>query len=320
MTRTQQNTVTVQGFLDAGRDRLALEVVGGRAGLRHRVAEAAMNRLGLALTGFLEYFPRHRIQILGHAEMAYLLHLPKGERAARLRKVFESRIPCLIVTRHYKALPEMIAYGEQYRTPVLRTPLITKNFINAATIVMENLMAPRMTVQGTMIEIMGLGVLLEGKAGIGKSETALALVKKGHSLVADDVTRLRLDSSGAVIGAPIGVTRFHMEIRGLGIIHVPSLFGVAAIRGEQKLDLIVTLCTPEATAEDDRSGGEPALREVLGVKVAHLRIPVVPGRDLANLVEVAALDLMLKRLGHDAAKELDQKLISVLTGGEAPLD
>ena len=163
-----------------------------------------------------------------------------------------------------------------------------------------------------MVEIMGVGVLLVGKPGVGKSETALSLIKKGHCLVSDDVTSFQVDSAGDVIGSPIGVIRYHMEIRGLGIIHVPSLFGVASVRNEKKLDLVINLCSPEMIASEDRSGQMSENRNILGVNVPSIEIPVAPGRDVANIVEVAALDQMLKRLGHDAAKELDEKLISVL--------
>jgi HPr kinase/phosphorylase len=309
-----KKAVAVEDFLNAGREKLELDLVAGEAGLNRRIDEAAVNRPGLALTGFYQYFAPRRIQVFGHAEMAYLHSLPESEHRMRVEQLFQHHIPCLVVTRRLRLLPEIEELGESYRTPVLRTPLITKNLVNAATIVMENLMAPRTTIQGTMVEILGIGVLLSGKAGVGKSETALALIKKGHSLVADDVTALRLDSSGAVIGAPVGVTRYHMEIRGLGIIHVPSLFGVASVRSEKKLDLIITLCSPESVSAEDRSGQAMRTREVLGVDIPTIEIPVAPGRDVANIVEVAALDLMLKGLGHDAAKELDAKLIAVLAG------
>ena len=316
MTDGAQRTgcVTVADFLKAGEHRLALELVAGAAGLPHRVEEAAMNRPGLALTGFFKYFAHRRIQILGHAEMAYLHALAEAERRQRLRRVFARRIPCIVVTRHLRVLPELAALGESAGIPVLRSPLITKHFINAATLLMEEMMAPRVTIQGTMVEIMGIGVLLEGKPGVGKSETALALIKRGHSLVADDVTACRRDSAGGVIGAPVGVTRYHMEIRGLGIIHVPSLFGVASVRAEKRLDLVITLTRADAQAGDDRGGSAFSARQILGVAVPRVEVPVAAGRDLANLVEVAALDFKLKRLGHDAAKELDEKLIAVLTG------
>jgi HPr kinase/phosphorylase len=193
--------------------------------------------------------------------------------------------------------------------------MITKHFINAATILMENLMAPRTTIQGTMIEIMGIGVLIEGKAGMGKSETALSLIRNGAALVSDDITALRLDSAGHIVGSPVNVTRYHMEIRGLGIIHVPSLFGVSSVRGEKRLDIVITLCAPGTHEEDDRSGGSRNTLRMFGVEVPRLFVPVAPGRDLANVVETAALDQKLRTLGHDAAKELDEKLMELMSKG-----
>jgi HPr kinase/phosphorylase len=312
-------TVTVSEFLEAGRERLGLELIGGSAGLGRVIHEAAMNRPGLALTGFFQYFAHRRIQILGHAESAYLASLNQTEREERLGRVFGQHIPCLIIARKRKVPPEIERLAKETSTPVLRTPLITMHFINAATILMENLMAPRMNIQGTMVEIHGMGVLIEGKSGIGKSETALALIKRGHSLVADDVTAFRRDSSGAVIGAPVGVTRYHMEIRGLGIIHVPSLFGVGSVRGEKELDLVIHLSAGGEEYAPASFDGVSRARDVLGVAIPCVPIPLAPGRDVTNLVEAAALDQKLKRLGHDAAKELDERLKAVLTDqkGEA---
>jgi HPr kinase/phosphorylase len=165
---------------------------------------------------------------------------------------------------------------------------------------------------------MGIGVLLEGEPGVGKSETALALIKAGHSLEADDSTALRRDSDGAVIGSAVEITRYHMEIRGLGIIHVPSLFGVASVRSEMRLDLIIRLHRPDPEIEDDRTGLARQTRDVLGVQIPLITIPVAAGRDLAHVVEVAALNERLKQLGHDAAKELDEKLVLALTEKKAP--
>ena len=307
--------VAVADFLQAGQHRLALDLVAGSAGLKRRVEEAAIHRPGLALTGFFEYFAHRRIQTLGSAEVAYLLSLAESARLERLRRLFEHHIPCVVVTRRHRIMPELQQLAEEFKTPLLRTPMVTKHFINGATLVMEEMMAPRAVLQGTMVEILGIGVLIEGKPGVGKSETALAVLKRGHSLVADDVTEFRLGQSGAIIGAAVGVTRYHMEIRGLGIIHVPSLFGVASVRSEKRLDLVVTLAVDEDAGEADRSGQGIRVRNILGVEIPQLALPVAPGRDMANLVEVAALDLKLKRLGHDAAKELDEKLIAVLAGG-----
>lgn len=307
--------VSVASFLETGRSALEMELVAGEKGLNHRIPEAAINRPGLALSGFFDYFARRRIQVLGLAEITYLAALTEAEREARLRAFFEQRIPCAVVARHKKVSPEMTRLAEAYRIPLLRTRMITKHFINAATILMENLTAPRAKVQGTMVEIMGIGVLIAGKAGVGKSETALALIRKGAALVSDDVTCLRRDSAGSVIGCAARVTRYHMEIRGLGIVHVPSLFGVASVREEKKLDLVARL---QAQDEVDRvqsvMDGRRSL-DLLGVQVPEVMIPVAPGRDLANVVETAALDQKLRRLGHDATKELDERLMSLMCGG-----
>lgn len=305
--------IAVRQFLEAGRESLSLEVIAGGAHLDRPIQEEALNRPGLALAGFFQYFAYRRIQVLGLSEHAYLKSLSARERAARVRQFFQKQIPCMVVTRSRRVFSEFEKMADEFRVPVLRSPMITSRFINAATIIMENLMSPHMRAQGTMVDIMGIGVLLEGEPGIGKSETALALIKAGHSLVADDSTALRRDSTGAIIGSAVEIIRYHMEIRGLGIIHVPSLFGVASVRSEMRLDLIVRLHRPDLEIEDDRTGLANQTREVLGVKIPLITIPVAAGRDLAHVVEVAALNERLKQLGHDAAKELDEKLVQALT-------
>ena len=310
--------IAVRQFLEAGRKSLSLEVIAGKAHLDRPIQEEALNRPGLALAGFFQYFAHRRIQVLGLAEHAYLKSLSAGERAARVRQFFQKQIPCVVVTRSRRAVPEVEGMADEFHVPVLKSPMITSRFINAATIIMENLMSPHMRAQGTMVDIMGIGVLLEGEPGIGKSETALALIKAGHSLVADDSTALRRDSTGMIIGSAVEITRYHMEIRGLGIIHVPSLFGVASVRSEMRLDLIVRLHRPDLEIEDDRTGLAHQTRDVLGVKIPLITIPVAAGRDLAHVVEVAALNERLKQLGHDAAKELDEKLVLALTQKKVP--
>ncbi len=308
------NSVPVSSFYETGRETLEIELIAGENGLNRAITEAAINRPGLALSGFYQHFAHRRIQLLGLAEHAYLSSLTADERKARLEAFFKKRMPCLVVARKKRVFPQISDLAEEYKVPVMRSAMITKHFINAATIIMENLMAPKMKVQGTMVEIMGIGVLITGKSGLGKSDTALGLIKKGHALVSDDITHLRLDSAGCVIGSPVNVTRYHMEIRGIGIVHVPSLFGVGSVRGEKRLDLIATL-----QAVQDREGNvqreRRTTREVFGVEVPEVVISVSPGRDLANVIETAALDQKLRRLGHDAEKELDQKLMEALSGG-----
>ncbi len=317
MDSGQKTSITVSHFVEVCAEELHVELVAGKAGLNRVISEAAVNRPGLALSGFFEYFANKRIQVIGWAEHAYLSSLSESERKKRLEAFFGQKIPCIVISRSKKVFPEIIAMAEECKVPVFRSSMVTKHFINAATILMENLMAPRVKAQGTMVEIMGIGVLIEGKAGMGKSEAALGLVRRGHALVSDDITALRLDSSGNVIASPVEVTRYHMEIRGLGIIHVPSLFGVASVREEKRLDLVATLCKAGTRDEEDRSGEKLCKREFLGVSVPQLFLPVAAGRDLTNLVETAALDFKLRRLGHDAVKELDARLMNMMQGGKA---
>ena len=309
----EKTSVSVSSFVEAGAASLMMELVAGEQGLNRAISEAAINRPGLALTGFFKHFAHRRIQVLGLAEQAYLDSLAAEESKSSLHAFFDHKIPCVVITRNRKPPDELLEMAEVHGVPVLRTQMITKHFVNAATIIMENLKAPRMTVQGTMIEIMGIGVLLTGKAGIGKSETAMVLIRRGGALVSDDITALRLDSSGSIIASPVNVTRYHMEIRGLGIVHVPSLFGVASVREEKKLDLVVRFCR-ESEMESEMAAAS-VTREILSVQSPHIVLPVAPGRDLGNVVESAALDQKLRRLGHDAAKELDENLMSLISGG-----
>lgn len=272
-----------------------------------------MNRPGLALTGFFQYFANQRLQIFGLAEFTYLKSLTPSERRDRLEGLFNQQIPGIVVTRNRKPSKDMLDLAEKFNVPVLRSAMVTMNFVNECTVLLEKLTAPRERIQGTTMEIMGIGVLLRGNPGIGKSETALSLIERGYSLVSDDVTEIRQTSRGRILCWANEVTRYHMEIRGLGIIHVPSLFGVSSIRRHTELDLVIDLKPP--SGDEDRTGVHPSTVVLMGCEVPCITLPVQSGRDMANIVEVAALNQKLKELGHDAAKELDDKIINRLTRG-----
>jgi HPr kinase/phosphorylase len=306
-------SITVKTLWDEGREKLSLSIVAGGQHLDRKLPETAMNRPGLALTGFFQYFANQRLQIFGLAEFTYLKSLSQEEKVRRLVDLFEQQIPGIVITRNRKAPREILELAELHKVPVLRTPMVTMNFVNECTVLLEKLTAPQERIQGTCMELMGIGVLLRGDPGIGKSETALSLVERGYSLVSDDVTEVRCSSRGKLVCWANEVTRYHMEIRGIGIIHVPSLFGVAAIRRQTELDLVIELKAP--TGNEDRTGVQPASVEIMGVQVPCITLPVRSGRDMANIVEVAALNQKLKELGHDAAKELDEKIITRLTRG-----
>ncbi|MCF7837771.1 MAG: HPr(Ser) kinase/phosphatase [Candidatus Marinimicrobia bacterium] len=303
--------VTVGDFYKAAQAELALEVEAGAAHFDRPIQEIALHRPGLALAGFLQFFPQHRLQVLGLSELSYLKSLAAAERRARLEALCGRGVPGWILARNRHAPAELLEAAAQHGLPVLRSALITGRLVNSATMILEDLSAPEFCAQGTMVDILGIGVLIEGRPGIGKSETALALIERGHALVADDVTRLRRTSSRRIVGQSLELTRFHMEIRGLGIVHVPSLYGAAATRMEMPLDLIVELRAIEEM-DAERMGVTPALRRLLGLDVPVLTLPVAAGRDLAHVIEVAALNQKLKNQGYDAARELDEQLMARL--------
>jgi len=302
-------SINLKDLFEKGKDRLSLELVWGEECLDRVLEETALNRPGLALTGFFQYFAQRRLQVFGLAEFTYLKSLKPKERKERLQLIFDKKIPGIVVARNRNPLPELKELAEEYNVPLFRTAMITSHFINQSTVLIEQLTAPRGRMQGTMLEIMGIGVLLQGKAGIGKSETALSLIERGYSLVADDVTEVVRYSSSRVVAYANELTRYHMEIRGVGIVHVPSLFGVAAIRRETALDMVIELHPYANDADEERTGIAPAEIDVLGTKFPFYSLPVSPGRDMANIIEVTALNHKLRMLGHDAAKELDEKVI-----------
>lgn len=305
--------ITVKDFIGSASEDLELEVLSGEKNLHRPIKEPMINRPGLALAGFFQYFANKRVQVLGLAETSYLKSLSAEDRDARLEQFFKQRIPCVLLSRGRRPGAELFGYSEKFRVPLLRSPLVTGKLINQATLAMETLTLPSTRCHGTMVSIMGMGVMIEGRSGIGKSEIALALIERGHSLVSDDLVHLSKDSTGSLVGTAPDITKYHMEIRGLGIIHVSSLFGLTSILQHKSLDLIVKLEDLGKGDELDRTGLEPKSREILETDVPIVTLPVAPGRDMANVIEVAAMNQKLKNLGHDAAKELNDKIIGNLT-------
>ena len=298
-------------FADHGTS-LGLELMGDSEGMERPIQEPTINRPGLALAGFFRYFASKRVQVAGHAELSFLRSLSASERAARLEALFEQRIPCLIIARGLPLPNGILEIAAKSGTPVFRTPLVTMKFINSATIALEDEFAPVASEHGSMVDIMGIGVLIRGKSGIGKSECVLGLIERGYSLVSDDITRLRNLEGRELIGNSKELTRFHMEVRGSGIINVAAVFGAGSVRPEKQLDLVVTLKDWHDVEDIDRIGIDRGNYEILGIPVPHVTIPVRPGRDLARLVEVAALDQKLKSMGHDTAREFNDRLLRAM--------
>src|SRR5215470_3689562 len=314
-TSNQQKSVpvvTVETFYNSHAEALQMKLEGPRVGLHRKIREPTINRPGLALSGFYTYFAEKRVQVLGAAEHSYLKSLPSNVRVKRFRELSKRKIPCLVMSRGFHLAPELLEVTAEAKIAVFRTPMITMKFINAATIALEMDFSPTVTEFGSMVDILGVGVLIRGPSGIGKSECVLGLIERGYSLVSDDVTRItRLEGRELMATAP-DLTRNHIEVRGIGIINVASVFGIGSIRIEKRLDLVVTLKDWKEVESVERIGLDREFYEVLGLEVPHLTIPVRPGRDMARLIEVAAMDQKLKGLGHDSAIEFNARLLNLM--------
>jgi len=304
--------VTVESFFHAHGEKLQLKLEGKRVGFHRKIREPTINRPGLALSGFYNYFAEKRVQVLGAAEQSYLESLSRRQRIQRFRRLCMEKIPCLVLSRGAHLDPDLLGVAEELQIAVFRTPMVTMRFINAATIAMEGDFSPSVTEFGSMADILGVGVLIRGASGVGKSECVLGLIERGYSLVADDVTRIKSFEGRELMATAPELTRYHMEVRGIGIINVASIFGIGSIRVEKRLDLVVTLQDWQELEEVDRIGLDQEFYEILKLKVPHVTIPVRPGRDIARLVEVAAMDQKLKGLGRNSAAEFNNKLLNVM--------
>ena len=312
----QHDTVTVEKFYLSHEGELKLKLIAGATGLKRIIREPTVNRPGLVLSGFTRYFAYKRVQALGNADVYYLKSLTPERRAECYAKLFSYKIPCLVFSRNLRPDKSLLKLAEEYDVPVFQTPLITMKFINHATLVLESMFAPRGTEMGSMVDILGVGVIIKGESGIGKSESVLALLERGYSLVADDVTKITLVDGREVVGTSSELTRDHMEVRGIGIINVAAMFGVKSTRREKRVDLVVSLKSWEHVPDVDRVGMEQEFTKVLGVDVPHVTIPVRPGRDLARLIEVAALQVKLKSSGYNPAKELNDRLRAKMSASQ----
>jgi HPr kinase/phosphorylase len=314
----ERPSLTVEQFYKEHAPALQMKLLTERCDLKRIIREPTVNRPGLALSGFTRYFAYKRVQVMGHAEVFYLRELRHEEREARYAYLFAYKIPCIAFSRTLKPDKQFLAAAEQTGVPVFSTPLVTMKFINQATLALESMFAPRSTELGSMVDILGVGAIIRGESGIGKSESVLALIERGYSLVADDVVKATLIDGRDVLCTSAELTRDHMEVRGIGIINVASMFGVKAIRKEKTLDVIISLRPWEEVKDFDRLGIEQEFVKVLGVDIPHVTIPVRPGRDIARLIEVAAFQIKLRKSGYNAAEELNKRLLAQMAAGAPP--
>ncbi|MBQ4110646.1 MAG: HPr(Ser) kinase/phosphatase [Clostridia bacterium] len=287
-----------------------LEVVYAKKPLKeYKVTSAELNRPGLPLAGFFDYFDDDRIQILGNAEYTFLSNLSSEERYNKLNEIFKKKIPAVIFARDIECFPELIEAAKSNDVPVLTTPMSTSRFIAAVVAYLQIQLAPRITRHGVLVEVYGEGVLMLGESGVGKSETAIELVKRGHRLVADDAVEIKRVSDKTLVGTSPEIIRHFIELRGIGIIDVRRIFGMGAIKATEKIDLVINLEPWQEKKSYDRLGLVTEYMDILDLKVPSLTIPVKPGRNLAIVVEVAAMNNRQKKMGYNPAQELNDRLM-----------
>jgi HPr kinase/phosphorylase len=297
---------------------LALELLAGAEGLDRVITSPHVQKTGLALAGFHEYLKPGRVLIFGESEIRYLERLEPLARADAVRLALTHDFPCILLTGGFVPPPDLVIEAERARLPLLKTAVATPIAIGKLGALLEDSLAERTIIHAVLMDVLGLGVLIAGESGIGKSECALDLIVRGHRLVADDTVDVRRRSETILIGSCPELTRHHMELRGLGVINVKELFGIASTRSSKRVELVVQLERWDPAREYERLGLDDHFYEILGLRVPLLRMPVAPGRNIAILVEVAARNQLLRARGHHAARTLAERLERTLRQAEAP--
>lgn len=306
--------ISVETFFKETEAELKMTLLEGAKGLSKPIRDKSMNRPALALTGFFKNFASKRIQVFGAGEMAYLRELPDNRQEEVFQRMFEKSVPCLVVVRNLLPTPVMRRMAAASGTPLFRSSLSTRDFTAAALLKMEDLFAPQVAEHGTLMDVKGVGTLIRGHSGVGKSECALALIERGHSLVADDLVYITLKNERILVGRSSELNRGYMECRGIGIINISEMFGIRSVRLSKELNLVITFEEWKRGMDEERTGLEYDSYDLLGIGVPHITLPVRPGRDMARLVEVAAMVQNLKAMGHDSAKEFNDRLIAFMAG------
>ena len=313
--------VTVGGLLEARPESVGLPVdlLAGARGLSRRITNPYIQKTGLALAGFHEYLHPGRVLIYGESEVRFVESLTPETRRSALRRSFATDVPCVLLTGGLEAPADLVIEAERAGVPLLTTQVGTATAIGKLTALLEDRLAVREVIHGVLLDILGLGVLMVGESGIGKSECALDLVVRGHRLVADDTVEVRRRAASIVIGSCPELTRHHMEVRGLGVINLRDLFGVASTRTSKRVELVVQLERWDQHREYERLGLDDAFFELLGLRIPLISMPVAPGRNLAILVEVAARNQLLRTRGINAARDLAARLDAQLRTGHTPV-
>lgn len=294
-------------------NRLSLEVVtGSEKSMERIIATSDISRPGLELTGYFNYYSRDRIQLLGNKEISFAEKMMPEERLMIFRRMCTPDMPCFIISRGLAVYPELVAAADENDIAVLRSPISTSRLLGELSSYLYGALATRTSVHGVLVDVYGLGVLIQGDSGIGKSETALELIKRGHRLIADDRVDVFQQDELTLIGEPPRILQHLIEIRGIGIIDVMNLFGASAVRGSMQVQLVVYLEAWSKEKQYDRLGSEDSTVEIAEVNIPQIRIPVKTGRNVAIIIEVAAMNFRAKTMGYDATKSFEDRLTQLI--------
>lgn len=301
-----------------GHNSLNLRCIGGRRGLDRPITVPDLNRPGLVLSGFYESFAHQRVQVFGRGEYAFLKKLHTENRLDLVQALFTYPIPCCIFTHSLEPSSQFLEIAEKANCPILQTDLESTEFSTRILRLFSNIFALKQTMHGVLVEVYGVGIMILGESGVGKSETALELIERGHRLVADDIVEIRCVNGNTVVGQGANkIISHHMEVRGLGIINIQQLYGVGAIREQKEVQLVAKLEQWDQDKVYDRLGTSQNTMEMLGVKVPMLEIPVKPGRNIPIIIETAAMNERLKSMGYYSAKDFNQNVLKWIESGEA---
>ncbi|WP_274308028.1 HPr(Ser) kinase/phosphatase [Solibacillus daqui] len=293
-------------------EKFQLELVSGEVGIGRYITTSDISRPGLEMAGYFTHYPANRVQLLGKTELSFFEMLPKDEKVSRMKRLCSEQTPAIIISRGLEVPQELIDASNENHVPVLITSLTTTRFSSRLTNFLESKLAPTTAMHGVLVDVYGIGVLIMGKSGVGKSETALELVKKGHRLVADDSVEIRQEGENMLIGSPPPLLEHLLEIRGIGIIDIMTLFGASAVRPYKRITLIIELENWDPDKFYDRLGLDEEKMRIIDTEVTKLTVPVQPGRNVSVIIEVAAMNYRLKKMGVNAAEEFSRRLDDML--------
>lgn len=309
----RKQSITVGFLYESNRERLRLRMLNGDAGFDKEIHDKNIHRPGLALAGYVELFTFDRVQILGNTEIKYLQSLSLKKRLESFKTLFNFEIPCIIVTNNNVLDSEILELAAAHRIPIFQTPFETTKFVYFISDFLDDQFSPQTVVHSSFVDVYGIGVLITGRSGIGKSEVALDLIERGHRLVADDVVMITRKGEGILIGAGTELVKHFMEIRGLGLIDIRSTFGIRAIRFQKRVEVVIELQEWKPGEEYTRTGLDNEVTKILDVEVPLVKLPIYPGKNITVIAEVIALNYLLKHYGYDAAKEFTKRLENVIS-------